>query len=455
MAINGAAATSTVSEILAPAQPETRALLKELLGEMHPGLPSSPNPLASLFQPQSAAIFLKQLTDLQQLFTENDTYEQTISKLQDSISKAEATRDKLLAKIFDQLRPVERAYRSIDMFFENARVGSAPANAELHILNADPSAIEFKKETQEAIEAFIDRRNNTFNFRTAICNLVIPGFLPGNLQDAFEKLASDWGMLLISDLADHRTMKDVKNHFNVGGNYEFLTRNEDQAAAHVALVGWLQAREKYGFEQIPGPAGDEKRGDDGLYIPPSLVFAGAIVRTDESKGIIQGPIGTRFGQVVGASKCRIEPTRTAAEDLSMNKQVIPIIRDANNRLCFYGCRTLAFDPYGVYKFFTSYRAIRHIEKQARQVLQAAAGVVLTRDAVDAYVDKPLRSFLQDTVDNGTLITFKLNIDRDSRKLMQGICDVECEVLPNGPGETFILKLDTPDFSAGGDNQKKD
>lgn len=454
MAQNTATAVSTVSEILAPAQAPTRALLKELLEEMHPGLPSSPNPLTSLFQPQSAAIFLKQLNDLERLFTESDTYEQTIGKLQDSISKAEATRDKLLAKVFDQLRPVEKAYRSIDLFFENAKVGSAPANAELHVLNADPSVIEYKKETQEAIEAFIDKRNNTFNFRSAICNLVIPGFLPGNLQDSFEKLASDWGMLLISDLDDHRSTKDVKNHFNVGGNYEFLTRNEDQAAAHVALVGWLQVREKYGFENIPGPMGDKARSDDGLYIPPSLLFAGAIARTDEAKGVIHGPIGTRFGQIAGAAKCRIEPSRTAAEDLSMNKQVIPIIRDANNRLCFYGCRTLAFDPYGVYKFFTSYRAIRHIERQARQILQDAAGVVLSRQTVDDYVDKPLRSLMQGMKDNGTLIDFRLTVDRDSRKLMQGICDIDCEVLPNGPGETFVLKLDTPDFSPGQEDQKK-
>src|SRR5262249_41207883 len=154
----------------------------------------------------------------------------------------------------------------------------------------------------------------------------------------------------------------------------------NQASAHVVLVGWLRGRERYAFEDL--------KGDDGLYIPPSLVFAGAIARTDEVSGMRQGPIGTRFGQISGSDKCRIEPRMSQMEDLSMNKQVIPIIRDANNRLCFYGCRTLADDPYGVYKFFTSYRIIRHIERQAGQVLRDVAGLVLDRSTVDESVDKP-------------------------------------------------------------------
>ena len=55
----------------------------------------------------------------------------------------------------------------------------------------------------------------------------------------------------------------------------------------------------------------------------------------------------------GSEKCRVEPLIGEMEHISMERQLIPIIRDADNHLCFFGCRTQAYDPDGVLKFFTS------------------------------------------------------------------------------------------------------
>jgi hypothetical protein len=33
--------------------------------------------------------------------------------------------------------------------------------------------------------------------------------------------------------------------------------------------------------------------------------------------------------------------------------------------------------------------------------------------------------------------------------MQGICDITLSVMPTGPAETFVLKIDVPDFSKQG------
>jgi hypothetical protein len=37
------------------------------------------------------------------------------------------------------------------------------------------------------------------------------------------------------------------------------------------------------------------------------------------------------------------------------------------------------------------------------------------------------------------------VDKDSNKRMQGICDILLEVMPPGPAETFVLKIDVPEF----------
>jgi hypothetical protein len=194
-------------------------------------------------------------------------------------------------------------------------------------------------------------------------------------------------------------------------------------------------------------------GGDDLYGPPSLVFAGAIARADDSQGMAQGPVGSRFGQIAGSEKCRVEPLIGEMEHLSMVRQLIPIIRDADNHLCFFGCRTQAEDEYGVLKFFTSYRILRYIERCCRHYLLQVAGQVLTRDFMDEQIEKPLRRMLEEQKEQGTILDYRLDVDKDSQKRMQGICDISLEVMPTGPAETFVLKIDVPEFK-GAEQAKK-
>ena len=337
------------------------------------------------------------------------------------------------------------SYRELQTFFENTKIydGKQRKPIELFIWNTDPRQINGAHSmTIAAVENFCRKRNDNFNFRDDICNLVIPGWITQSVRERLESIANQWGILLITDIDDEKSFQNVERNFRPGGKYEFLKRPEDRAAADVVVMGYLQLRPKYWFEKTID------NGDD-LYGPPSLAFAGAVARTDDSAGMAQGPVGSRFGQVTGPEKARIEPLISEMEHLSMERQLIPVIRDADNKLCFFGCRTLADDPYGVYKFFTSYRIIRYIERCCRHYLLQVAGQVLTRDFIDEAIEKPIMRMLQEQVEAGTLIDFKLDIDRDANKRMQGICDLKLEVMPTGPGESFRLKIDTPEFTPEG------
>ena len=245
-------------------------------------------------------------------------------------------------------------------------------------------------------------------------------------------------MLLIGDIDDEKNFKNVERNFLPGGKYEFMKRPEDRAAADVVMMGYLQLRAAHWFEK------DVDGGDD-LFGPPSLVFAGAVARADDAAGIAQGPVGSRFGQIAGAEKSRVEPLIGEMEHLSMERQLIPIIRDADNHLCFFGCRTQAEDPYGVLKFFTSYRILRYLERCCRHYLLQVAGQVLTRDFMDQSIEAPLKRLLDEQVEQGTILGYDLFVDKDSNKRMQGICDITLNVMPTGPAETFVLKIDVPEF----------
>lgn len=434
-----ASKTQTTNEILGSSP--TRQLLEDIFADLHPGLIDERRELASIFTPQSAQEFLGQLMNFEKLLSVDDTYEITVKKLQAQIDSAESVRDQLLAQIFEQIRPIETSYRQLMLFFENSKVpdGKVRKPVELYILNADPKAMQDVFSVSMAvIENFVRSRNDNFNFRDDICNLVVPGYLPQPVREKFEDISNAWGMLLIGDLDDERSFKNVERNFLPGGKYEFMKRPEDRAAADVCVMGYLELRQPHWFE---------KSGDisQGLYAPPSLVFAGAVARADDAQGIAQGPVGSRFGQISGAQKCRIEPLIGEMEHLSMERQLIPIIRDADNHLCFFGLRTQAEDPDGVLKFFTSYRILRYLERRCRHYLLQVAGQVLTREFMDGQIESPLRRMLDEQKDQGTILDYDLFVDKDSNKRMQGICEITLHVMPTGPAETFVLKLDVPKF----------
>lgn len=435
-----ATATRTTEQILGNSP--AKELLQDIFADLHPGLTNEKRDIASIFSAQSAKEFLGQLTNFEQLISAEDTYDQTVKKLQGQIDRAEGVRDELLAQVFEQIRPLELSYRQVQLFFENSKVGDGKVRkpVELFLLNADPKAMEdIFSMSVAALENFVVNRNDNFNFRDDICNLVVPGYYPQPIREKLEQLSNTWGMLLIGDLDDETSFKNVERNFLPGGKYEFMKRPEDAAASDVCLMGYLQMRPAHWFEK-------DDATKDGMYGPPSMTFAGAVARADDAQGMAQGPVGSRFGRVNGAAKARIEPLIGQMEHLSMERQLIPIIRDADNHLCFFGCRTQADDPYGVLKFFTSYRILRYLERCCRHYLLQVAGQVLTRDFMDGQIETPLKRLLDEQVEQGTILGYDLFVDKDSNKRMQGICDITLNVMPTGPAETFVLKIDVPEFA---------
>ena len=438
--------TATVAEIFADAEAPVRKVLDEIFVAIHPRLGEQKTSVDTIFTPETANEFLSRLTDFESLLSEADSYEETLQKFQGQIDQAEKVRDEVMEKLFDEIRPLETNYRQVWLFFENSVVpdGKQRKPVEFFIYNADPQKmLNRESATLEAVRRFVTNRNDNFNFRDDICNLVVPGEIPMMIREALEEEAWKWGMLLITDLGDEESYKKAVEQFRPGGRYEFLKRPDDQAASDVVIVGTLKLRDTHWFEK--------ENGDDGLYAPASLVFAGAVARTDRARdSVVQGPIGAKFGRIKGVEKARIECLISQMELLSQEMQVIPIIRDADNHLCFYGCRSLADDKYGVYKFFTAYRVLAYLERAVSARLREIAGQVLTRDFMDEEVEKPIQRLLEEQKSQGTILEYSLFVDKEYNKRMQGVCDIYLEVMPTGPAEVFRVKIDVPEFKPLGD-----
>jgi Type VI secretion system, TssC, VipB len=428
--------------------------IEEIFNVFHPAPPRTE--LAEIFTPETAQQFLERVARFSALLSADDGYDQALARLDAAIEQAVGVRDQVLEEIYRQIRPIERSYRQIHLFFENAEVRDNVQRppVEFYIFNADTAAIRSDTDstTIEALDEFVQSRNDSFNFRQFICNLVVPGYVSDRVRKRLEDIASAWGMLLIGDLRDEPNFRRLSDQFRTdGGTYEFLKRPEDKAASDVVLAGYVKLRDRHWFEQ-PEPGSD----DADLYAPASMLFAGAMARTDRTPGggIAQGPVGMIFGKLRGAERARIEPRISQMEMLTMTRQVVTIIRNEDNDLCFVGSRTQAEDPNGVLKFFTSYRVLRYLERRIAVYLRRIAEQRLSRDLVKQEVVAPIEKFLNDEQkERGTIHSYNLTVDMDPDKFMQGILDISLEVMPVGPAETFLLKIDTPEFASAADEGK--
>ncbi len=433
----------TAQEIIG--QKKAGKAIEEIFNVIHPA--PSKSALKDIFTAESAGQFLKRVADLSSLLSTADSYDQVLKKLDAQIGRLEATRDDVLGQIYEKIRPIERSYRQLQLFFENAEVRDSQQRppVEFFIFNADTKAItsDVNSTTIVAVDEFVKSRNDSFNFRQFICNMVLPGYVADSVRKRFEDIANQWGMLLIGDLKDDQSFKQLSDQFRTdGGAYEFLKRPEDRAAADVVIAGYVKLRDKHWFEKS-----DDDSENADLFGPASMLFAGSLARTDRTTGggIAQGPVGMIFGQIRGVDKARIEPRISQMEHLSMERQVVSIIRNEDNQLCFVGSRTQAEDPKGVLKFFTSYRVLRYLERRIAVYLRRVAEQRLTRDLVKEQVRNPIEEFLEDELKRGTIYKYNIDIDMDEDKFAQGVLDINLEVLPVGPAETFELKIDVPKF----------
>lgn len=443
MSGNESVMTATAQDIIG-ARPASKAI-QEIFNVIHPAPPKTA--LGEMFTPESAEQFLDRVGSFSTLLLQDDSHLAALAKLDAAIATAEKIRDQVLAELFKQLRPIERSYRMLQLFFANAEVRDAVQRppVEFWLFNADVTAIGDPEQSSTvlAVNEFVESRNDTFNFRQFICNLVLPDYVNDATRKRFEDIASAWGMLLIGDLRDEKNFKTLRDQFRTGGGaYEFLKRPEDKAASDVVIAGHVKLRDQHWFEEPDGYAEDAD-----LFGPASMLFAGCLARTDRTTGggISQGPVGMIFGKIVGVEKARIEPRIGQMEDLTMNRQVVAVIRNEDNDLCFVGSRTQAEDPNGVMKFFTSYRVLRYLERRIAVFLRRIAEQPLSRRLVIEQVRNPIEAFLEDEKKKDTIAHFDFELDMDEDKFALGILDMKLEVLPVGPAETFQLDIKVPDF----------
>src|SRR5262245_60582052 len=103
--------TATVAELFADAEAPVRKVLDEIFVAIHPRLGEQKTAIETIFTPETASEFLSRLTDFESLLSDADSYDETLKKFQRQIDQAEGVRDEVMAKLFEEIRPLESSYR--------------------------------------------------------------------------------------------------------------------------------------------------------------------------------------------------------------------------------------------------------------------------------------------------------------------------------------------------------
>jgi phage tail sheath protein FI len=151
----------------------------------------------------------------------------------------------------------------------------------------------------------------------------------------------------------------------------------------------------------------------------------------------------KYGKVKGIERARFEPLMSETDELTMNRQLVTIIRNADDDLCFIGNRNQADDPRGTMKFFTTYRVFRFVERMIANYVRQVVGQRLERKAVDSQVIEPIEAFLNDLRKSNHIAKFELNHDYDEEEYAQGIVSLDITLMPVGPAEEFKIRIGAP------------
>jgi hypothetical protein len=231
---------------------------------------------------------------------------------------ADKTLKENLKKALDQVKNLERSYRSVALFFKNTENDKVKY---LSIMNASPDQLK-DLDNPRFIDAVSDELNRHFD-RLSMKNnyslLVVPGYLGSKaVLDKWGKFAHKNKVLLVTD---YRNLENVETTMELFDS-ESLNGGDAHLANVIMTCNWLVGRGKY----------DEVGEDEHLFVPPSSALAGKLYNT-EGIPIAQGAAGKKYGTMNEVSGARFDLKKSEIAALN-DLNLIPMVFEDNRVMAF-------------------------------------------------------------------------------------------------------------------------
>ena len=354
------------------------------------------------------------------LIANTDTVADMAAKAEQQSEEASILLKKNLATAIHETKNLERSYRSVDMFFNNAESDKIK---NLSILNASPDQLK-DLDSPEYIDAVAEELRDNYDrldLRRNYSILVVPGYLGSpRVIDKWAKIAHENKVMMVTDFLHLDEPDDVMEMFEEAD----LTSGDDYKSNVMMTCNWLVGRGKYNTL-------DE---DEDLYLPPSTALAGRVYQTLMS----QVTAGKRHGTLCEVDGVRFDLKKT--EIASLEKMgLIPMVNEYGKVMAFSAKTLFNGDNLGL-QTYSVVRVFDYITKVLIDFLNRRAFENFTSNT-----KKDLQSQIVKFLDNITgpkslIENFTIKrFEQDPTKKDRIYLDIH--ITPYFPAKNFIIKLD--------------
>ncbi|MCK4857993.1 MAG: hypothetical protein KAT58_08500 [candidate division Zixibacteria bacterium] len=358
-------------------------------------------------------------------------------KLDKMIEETEANLGANMKSIHQEIRPLEFAYRGVDLFFQNAaatpesEVYAFFANAGIADLT-DPNDREmFEYISQQIYDSF-----GVYDIRNCWSLCCVPGYL-GSVKD-IDTMARDLGMpskvQILTDFKHFDTYEDLSDELD-DPSYDDL-RGNDEFKQYIAVFGNYVKAEK-----------PESRFDtEPLWLPPSPLIAGLMYRNDDDVGIQAPSAGKINGKLGGVQYTKIRLTE--AKNTKVNEKGVNCLLNWQGEVgdvVAMGADTLSKEPR--FRNYTIKRTYDYIYKVMRNYLnqQVYKGF---DEKMKKAIDNDLNKFLSLLQRNKVINGFTCTVHADQAMLENQQMMLEVALNTKTPIKQYVVKLEAMQDEAG-------
>ena len=283
---------------------------------------------------------------------ETDSVTGVVEYCSNHIATLEGLLQHNLLTIIKEIKPVETAYRALEMFFINAGEDEVK---KVSFLNASSGQLHNTSNTvfADAIKDELVNCYDRLDMRNNYSLLVLPGYIQSaTALKKWAKTAYENKVMLVTDFADLGAADDVMELFDAAG----LTSDDPVYSNVMMTCNWLTARGKY------GSIGE----DDHLYVPPSVALAGKIYNTLMS----QVTAGKKFGWIAGTESVRFPLKKTETAFLE-KLGLVPLVKDCG-RVMALSAKTLFNGPNTGLQTYSVVRVFDYVTKVMMHFLNGRA-----------------------------------------------------------------------------------
>lgn len=352
----------------------------------------------------------------------------------EEISKAQDLRKRNLEKIRLEISDLERTYRTLDAFFQNASPDGEPVR-NLNVMNVSRKNIHdvYSEDGQIVTRELVSCYDN-LDLRESYSLLVIPDFFryPADCEKnppeinavdlrAWAKVVNKNKCLLLTDFEDCYSYQELCDRLD-----EKSLQDADKSASSVVLAcNHILARRR----------SEKAEEDDDFYIPSSAALAGRMTDTKHIS-IAQGVAGQRFGAIERAYGVRFKLLKSEIAAL-MDKGVVPMIEN-DGRVMAFSNNTLYI---GANKWLQEYPIVRVFDWVNKVIMHFCnSEALIVWDAeVRHEMEIVLSAFLEQYKGHGKLyedyILKQILQDKETKNI-----HVNVEIKPFYAAKNFLIEL---------------